>query len=144
MLVVPALFLHVERRREVEDLLAMLDRDDPPRGKAAPVAGAVDLIDHRDRRVTGTDEIGMQRMAHPVRHRAIGGHQSLRDNMAAKDARGGFPARPDAAEQVDLKLFDIQQFKELAGHIGHLGSVLLGRTRIGVGDIKIKAVRIGH
>ena len=42
---------HVERRREVEDRAAVLDRDDPPGREAAAVADAVDVEDDRDARV---------------------------------------------------------------------------------------------
>ena len=45
--VVGALLGHVERRRHVEDRLAVLDRDDPPGGEAAAVADAVDVEDDR-------------------------------------------------------------------------------------------------
>ena len=43
----------VERRREVEDRAAVLDRDDAPRREAVAVADAVDVVDDRDARVAG-------------------------------------------------------------------------------------------
>ena len=126
MLPVKPLLLHLKRRRQVEDLLAMLDRHHPPGRKTAPIPGAVDLIDHRDLRIPGPDEIGMKRMARALGHRAICGHQCLRDDMAAKDPHRGLAPRTGAPKQIDLKLFDIQQIKQLPRSIGHESSFQAG------------------
>jgi hypothetical protein len=67
------------------------------------------------RRIAGPDEIGVQAVAEPLRDRAIRRHQRLRDDMAAEDARAGFPAAADAPEEIDLELFDIQQVQQFLG-----------------------------
>src|SRR5881396_3151549 len=50
-------FLGLERRREVEDRLAVLDRDHPPGGERLPVADAVHQVEDRGRRVTRAEEV---------------------------------------------------------------------------------------
>ena len=90
----------------------MLDRHHATGGKAATVAGAVHLIDHRNFGVTGTDEIGVQRMAQPVGHRAIGRRQRLCHHLPPENPRRGFATLPCATEQIDLKLFDFQQVQQ--------------------------------
>ena len=52
----------VERRRQVEDRAAVLDRDDAPGREAAAVADAVDVEDDRDARVAGPQEVRVQRV----------------------------------------------------------------------------------
>ena len=42
----------VERRREVEDRAPVLDRNDPARGEAPPIANAVDVVHDRNTRIT--------------------------------------------------------------------------------------------
>ena len=48
-LVLDAGLVDLEGRREVEDRLPVLDRDDPPGGERATVPDQVDLVDDRDR-----------------------------------------------------------------------------------------------
>ena len=114
MLVRPALLRPLEGGGEVEDLPAVLDRDHPPGGEAAAVAGAVDLVDHRDRGVAGMDEVGVQRVAGHALDRLVGRAQRLGDHVAAVDAhvvlvRLGHPA----AEQVHLQTLDVEQVDQL-------------------------------
>src|SRR5699024_6933955 len=55
-----ALFGDAERRGQREDRLAVLDRLDPPSAERTPVTSPVDVIDDRDLRVAGAQEVGMQ------------------------------------------------------------------------------------
>ena len=107
----------------------MLDRHHTPGRETAPVAGAVDLIDYRDLRVAGPDEIGMERMTRPVWHGAVSRHQRLRDDVTAENPHRGLTPSPRAPKQIDLKLFDIQQIKQLPRSIGHGSSFRAGVFR---------------
>ena len=70
----------------MEDRLAVLDRDDAARGEAAAVADAVDLVDDRDARIAGPQEVGVQRVREPAFDGAARGHQRLSRHLAAEDA----------------------------------------------------------
>ena len=75
----------VERRRQVEDGLAVLDGHDPAGGERAAVADAVDLVEDRHRRVAGAQEVGVQRVDRPVGARRAGrGDQRLAGHLAAE------------------------------------------------------------
>ena len=56
----------------------MLDRNNTPGCERASVPRPVDLIDHRNGRITGPYEIGVQTMAQPLWHSAIRSSQGLR------------------------------------------------------------------
>ncbi len=56
-LVLEALLEVVERRRQVEDGPPVLDGHHPPGGEGPPVADAVDLVEDRDVRVAGAQEV---------------------------------------------------------------------------------------
>ena len=76
----------VEAGLQVEDRLAVLDRDDAPRGEAAAVADPIDLVEDRHQRVTRPEEVGVQRVHEPVAvvDRAGRGHQRLTGDLAAE------------------------------------------------------------
>ncbi len=80
-----ALLVGLERAGHVEDRLPVLDRDDPARREGPPVADAVDLVEDRDRRVAGAQEVGVQRVHPPALDGAAGGHERLRGDLAAED-----------------------------------------------------------
>ena len=61
-LVVDAALGQLERRRQHEDRLAVLDGRDPPDRERPPVAQAVDRVDDRHRGIAGTDEVRVQRV----------------------------------------------------------------------------------
>ena len=97
----PTILIDLEAGGHIEDLLAMLDRDDPAGGKAAAIAGVVDLIDDRHFRIAWPDEIGVERMAKTVfGDRAIRRHERLGDNLATKHALAGAFIRAFTAKQV--------------------------------------------
>ena len=96
------LFGDLKRRRQIENLLAMLNCDHPPGGERPAVAGPIHLEYDRHAGVTRADEVAVQGMAKPVFDGFIGRKQGLRDHLAAKDT-----ARPviaaDPAKQIYLK-----------------------------------------
>ena len=99
---------------QVEDLLAVLDGDHPPRGEAAAVAGAVDLEDDRHGRVARADEVAVQRVADAVFHRLIGRQQRLADHLAPKDPpRRIVRRRP--AEEVHFDPLQLERLGQVFG-----------------------------
>ena len=106
-LMMQAGFLRVIGGGHREDRLALLDRQDAPRGETAPVADAFDFVDDGNGRVATEQEIAMQRMRPAPLHRAIRRDQGLRDHLPAINA---FPAheRGMPAEEVYLKPFKIE------------------------------------
>src|SRR6266480_1034606 len=78
-------FLGLERRREMEDRLAVLDRDHPAGGERLPVADAIHQVEDRGRRVARAEEIGMQRVDVAAVDRAARGDQRLPGHLAAED-----------------------------------------------------------
>ena len=64
-------FADLERRAHREDRAAVLDGVHVARGEALAVANAVDLVDDRCRRITGSQEVRVQRV-HEAR-RAVAG-----------------------------------------------------------------------
>ena len=66
-LVVGSGLAHVEARLQVEDRTAVLDRDHAAGDEALAVADPVDLVQDRDRRVAGTQEVRVQRVDEPIR-----------------------------------------------------------------------------
>ena len=103
----------MEGAGHVEDLLAVLDGDDAPRRETAAIAGTVDLIDDRDLRVAGADEIGVERMAQPLFHGAVGRHQGLGDHLAPENALAGFLIGALAAEEIDFQTLQVEQVQQV-------------------------------
>ncbi len=82
-------FGDVERRGQVEDGPAVLDRDHPAGGERAAVADPVDLVEHGDRGIPGPQEVGVQRVDGPVlvdgagrSHQCLAGHLPTEDPLA--------------------------------------------------------------
>ena len=75
----------VEAGLQVEDRLAVLDRDDTSRGEAAAVADPVDLVEDRHERIARPEEVGVQRVHEPLRFDGAGRrHQRLAGDLAAE------------------------------------------------------------
>src|SRR5690606_378735 len=110
----------LERGGEVEDRLAVLDRDHAAHRKAATVARALDVVDDRLLDVARTQEVGVRRMrAACAVDRLLRGREGLAEHLAAE-----YVARADvaalAAEQVVLEAFEGQQFDEFVDYgFGH-------------------------
>ena len=81
-------FVNVEAGLQIEDGLAVLDGDNPPRGEAAAVANSVDLVQDRHQRIARAQEVGVQRVHLSTRvvDGACRGHQRLTCNLATEDA----------------------------------------------------------
>ena len=82
---VKAWLVDLERGRQREDRISVLDGHHPPRRECAAVADAVHLKDDRHRRIAGAHEIAVQRVHMPRRvHRPLRRNQRLRDHLTAK------------------------------------------------------------
>ena len=98
-------------RPHVEDGPAVLDGDDPPGGERAAVADAVHLVEDRDRRVAGAQEVRVQRVHPAVLDGAPGRHEGLPGHLAAEDALALLVGL-GAAEDVDLDGLEVEQVDE--------------------------------
>ena len=110
----------VERRRQIEDRPAVLDRDDAPGREAAAVADAVDLVDDRDRGSPGRRKYACSECTSPrstVRPAAI--ERLPRDLAAEHPLAVLVGAQP--AEEVDLELFELQQVDQVVERRAHAG-----------------------
>jgi hypothetical protein len=113
-LVLQALLGHLEAGRQVEDRLAVLDRDDPPRGERAAVAHPLDLVEDRHRRIAGAQEVGVQRVdvAGRVVDRPCRRHQRLAGHLAPEDALA-LLLWGDPSEEVHLDGLEIEHPDEV-------------------------------
>src|SRR5262249_57211718 len=89
-----------------------------PRRITPAVAQALDLIDDRNLRIAGKDEITMQRMRQPAFDGAARRDHCLPDHLPTKDP---LPARlrAVAAEQVDLQRLNIEDGEKVDQALGH-------------------------
>jgi hypothetical protein len=92
----------------------VLDGGHPAGGEGAAVTRPLHLVEHRGVHVARTDEIGVQRVADPVRHGLVGRQQGLGDDQAAEDAREAVVGA-DAAKQVHLDRFEVEDVGEGLG-----------------------------
>ncbi len=116
-----ARFLGLERGDAGEDGLPLLDRADPSRGEAAAIAHAIDVVHHRLVRVTGTQEIAVQRMHMALRrHRLAGSGDHLAEHLPAEQL-GKAEVLAGATEQVFLDAFQGQQIDQGVEYLGHFG-----------------------
>ena len=118
----------MERDHQREDGVAVLDRGDAPGDVAAAVAQPLDLVDDRDRRIAGQDEIAMQRVRQPlldVLDGTAGGDQRLTDHLTAEHP---LPTRlrAGAAEQVLLQRLEVEDGNQVDQAFGHGVPVVLG------------------
>src|SRR5205823_14461849 len=121
LMVERAFLFRMERHHDREDRVAMLDRGDATGRIALAVAQAFDLVDDRDLRIAGQDEIAMDRMRQPALDGAACRHHGLPDHLAAEHP---LPARLRAAapEQVHLELFEIENGNQVDQALGHGGA----------------------
>ena len=99
----------LKARDHRQDRLTVLDRLRETRHGRAPDAHAVHLVDDRDGRVTGRQEVGVQRVRDRFVDGARRGDQRLADDLAAVDALAAEVALLPA-EHVDFERLLIQQF----------------------------------
>src|SRR5439155_7188703 len=90
-----------------EDRVAMMDRGDTTGRIALAVAQTFDLVDDRDLRIAGQDEIAMDRMRQAALDGAACRDHRLPNHLAAEHP---LPTRlrTVASEQVHLELFEIE------------------------------------
>jgi hypothetical protein len=86
--------------------------------RIAAVADPVDLVDDRDSRIARPQEISLERMYGPVRYGARGGHERLRDHLAAENPLPADLRRPPPIK-VHFDRFQIQDLKQ-GGDGAHL------------------------
>ena len=122
-LVVLPWLVHVEAGLQVEDGPAVLDGDDAAGGEALAVADAVHLVEDRHGGVAWPQEVGVEGVDQPAGlHRAGGRHQRLAGHLPAEDPLAVLVGR-DAAEDVDLDRFEVEQGDEVVE--GAHGPVIL-------------------
>jgi hypothetical protein len=104
----------VEARLEVEDRAAVLDRDDPACGEAAPVADPVDVVENGDERVAGAQEIGVQRVHQSARivDRPRRRDQRLTGDLSAKHALAVLVGGT-TAEEVHLDRLEVEEVDQI-------------------------------
>jgi hypothetical protein len=112
VLVDEALLIAVERALEVEDRFAVLDRDDAASRERSAVAYPVDVVEDRNRRVTGPEEVRVQRMDASVLDRPSGGDERLSGHLTTEDAD---PALVDVApaEDVHFDRLEVEEREQL-------------------------------
>ncbi len=112
-LVVQARLVHVERRREVEDRLAVLNGLDPAGGERLAVANPVDLVDDRNLWIARPEEVGVQRVDGAALHRPRPAATSAWPATWPPKTRGRESFQLTPREEVDLQLLEVQQGDEL-------------------------------
>ena len=127
LVLVPALG-DLERRGEVEDRAAVLDRRDLPRGEARSIPEAVDEVDDRRGEIAGEDEVTVKRvgLTRPVDGPARG-HERLREHLPAEHSTGS-DVPVAAAIDVDLERFEIEEVEEIGERYGHFLGVAVRAT----------------
>ena len=84
-----AFLVDVERRRQVEDGLAVLDGHHPPGRERAAVADAVDLVEDGHVGIAGAQEVGVQRVHAAALDGASRRHEGLGRHLARRRPAGG-------------------------------------------------------
>ena len=80
-----SVLVDVERRRQVEDRLTVLDRYHPPGRERPPVTDAVDLVEDGHLGVARAQEVGLKGVDLAGGHRSPGRHEGLGRHLAAED-----------------------------------------------------------
>ena len=113
-LVVEPVLEALEAGREVEDRPAVLNGADPTGDDRAPVADAFDLVDDRDRRVAGAQEVGVEGVdgRTSVGHGPGRRHQRLAGDLATEHPLA-VVVRARAAEDVDLDRLEVQDLHQV-------------------------------
>ena len=112
------LLVDVERGRQIEDGLAVLDGHDSPGRERAPVADAVHLVQDRRVGVAGPKEIRVQRVDVAAldgparRHQRLGGHLASEHPLPVL-------VGADPTEDVDLDGLDIEELDEEIEGVAH-------------------------
>ena len=103
----------------MEDRVAVLDRYDAASRERAPVTNPLHLVDDRNRRIAGTEEVGVQGVDEAARHRARCGNEGLTGHLAAEDSLA-FLIGTFTPEEVLFDLFEIEKIEEIVDcGLGH-------------------------
>jgi len=108
-LVLEAHFFVVKTRLHVVDGPAVLDGDHATGRETTSVADSVDLVEDRDARVAGAQEVRVQRVNSAVLDRPAGRHQRLGRDLAAEGALA-FLGGVLSSEGVELDRLDVKEF----------------------------------
>ena len=112
-------FGDVERRRQVEDRAAVLDRDDPAGREAAAVADAVDVVDDRDRGSPGRRKYACSECTWPSGRRCGPAATSAWPATWPPNTRWRSSSGLTPAEQVHLELLELEQVDEIVERRAH-------------------------
>ena len=113
-----ALLGHLERRRHVEDRLAVLDRDDAAVAEALAVARELDLVDDRRIDVARHEEVRVQRVHVAILDGVARGRQRLAEHLAAEHARAAQVAALAAKDPI-LDALELEQLEEIGEDRAH-------------------------
>ena len=107
---VPPRLVDLERRRHVEDDLAVLTCGHATCHERPTVADVLDVVDDRDARIAAQDEVHVHRVDVPVvGDGVLRGHQGLRGHLTTEDPDQLAALGLRAAEQTLLELLQIEQ-----------------------------------
>jgi hypothetical protein len=113
------LLADMERRGKVEDRSPVLDAHHSAGGKRPAIADAIDLVEHRHRRIARPEEVGMERVDGPVLIDGSGrGYERLARHLSAEDSLA-ILLRGHAAENVDFDRFEIEKIDEVVDIVLH-------------------------
>jgi hypothetical protein len=118
----------LERRRQVKDRAAALDRHHAPGREALAVADAVHLVEDRDLRVARAQEVRVQRVYDVVLDGAAGRDQRLPRDLAAEHALAVL-LRAAPAEDVHLQLLEVEEVDQAVEDFLHRGQCPTKRVR---------------
>jgi len=108
----------VEGALQVEDRLAVLDRNDAARRERLAVTNPVDLVEDRIVWVARAQEVGVERVDESLLDGAPGRNERLRRDLAAEDAQSG-PFEVPTSEDVHLDGLEVEESEEFGDASSH-------------------------
>jgi len=101
-----ALFEDLKRGGHGEYSLAVLNGDNSSGGKAPAITDAIDLVDDRNRWITGTHEVTVQGVNDPICFNgSLGSYKCLPDHLAPKHP---LPSHIGAFTPVEILLYSLE------------------------------------
>src|SRR5690349_18944849 len=122
----------MERGREAEDRVPMLDRRDPARRETATVAQPIHEVHDRRLQITREDEVSVQRVRLTrLGNGAPSGNERLRQHLTSKHATGADVAITSAID-VDVGRLEVEKLEQLENGERHVVVVrwAIGEPRI--------------
>ena len=105
----------VERRRQVENGLPVLDGDDPTSPERSTVADPLDLVQDRNGRIARSQEVGVERVSSAGFDRPVGSDEGLAGDLSTEDPLAALVGTL-ATEDVALDRFEVEQANEVVDH----------------------------